>query len=316
MAVSPEGTLFVGTRDNKVYALVDRNKDGVADVTHVVAEGLNSPNGVAYRDGDLYIAEIHRIVKLSNIDKHLFKPPKPSVVFDKLPNKTHHGWRYIRFGPNGWLYVGIGAPCNVCEEKDPRFASIYRLNVTTKVFLPVAKGVRNTVGFDFHPSSQNLWFTDNGRDWLGDDKPPCELNELKKEGEHFGFPFCHGSKVDDPEFSAKKTCKDFKKPVMELGAHVAPLGMRFYTGRMFPARYWNQILVAEHGSWNRSKKVGYRVQLARFVQSGNTYESFIRGWLQPGEKVLGRPVDILVLKDGSVLVSDDYAHAIYRITYQ
>lgn len=312
-----DSVLFVGTRkgDGKVYAVVDTNKDYKGDKLYVLARGLFMPNGVAYKDGDLYIAEVNRVIKLPNILKHLDNPPKPVIIRDDLPDKTHHGWKFIRFGPDGKLYVPIGAPCNVCLEKDRRFATICRMNPDGSYFEIYAEGVRNTVGFDWHPVTRELWFTDNGRDWLGDDLPPDELNRAYKKGLHFGFPFCHGGDIPDPEFGDKRACSEFEPPAMKLGPHVAALGMRFYTGKMFPKEYKHQIFIAEHGSWNRSKKIGYRITLVRL--DGNkavSYEVFAEGWLQ-GEKAWGRPVDVEILPDGSMLISDDRAGAIYRITY-
>ncbi len=313
---SPEGTLFVGTRSKgRVYAVRDDNEDGIADAVHLLAEGLHMPNGVAFRDGSLYIAEVNRILRLDDIENQLEDPPSPVVVRDDLPTETHHGWKFIAFGPDGKLYVPIGAPCNVCDEEDERFSSICRMNADGTEFEVFAHGVRNTVGFDWDPKTGELWFTDNGRDWLGDNSPPDELNHAPEAGLHFGFPYCHGGDRLDPDFGAGRDCDDYRPPAQKLGPHVAALGMRFYDGSSFPSQYQGQIFIAEHGSWNRSSKIGYRIMLVR--RNGNeatTYEPFAEGWLQ-GEDVWGRPVDVLVLPDGSMLVSDDYAGAIYRIQY-
>lgn len=314
MCLSPAGVLYVGTRSvGKVHALRDSDGDGRADERWLVAEGLRSPNGVAWRDGSLFVAEIHRILRFDGIDERLDDPPEPIVVRDDYPKEGHHGWKFIRFDAQGRLLVPVGAPCNLCDPGDP-FAAITRLSADFSEREILARGVRNTVGFDVHPQTGELWFTDNGRDWLGDDAPDDELNRLAREGSHFGYPYCHAGEVLDPEFGAGRSCEDFVAPVGRLGAHVAALGMRFYSGTSFPAEYRGQVFIAEHGSWNRSEKVGYRVSLVRL--SGNevvSHEPFVEGWLQ-GQEAWGRPVDVLVLPDGSLLISDDTAHAIYRVS--
>jgi glucose/arabinose dehydrogenase len=317
MVLSPNGTLFLGTREEgKVYAVLDQNKDGIADEVITISRGLNMPNGVAFRDGALYVAEVNRVIRYDNIENKLRNPPQPVIVNDRFPKDTHHGWKFIRFGPDGMLYVPVGAPCNVCERDDPRYATIMRMKPDGTGLGVFASGIRNTVGFDWHPQTKELWFTDNGRDWLGDDLPPDELNYAAKPGLHFGFPYCHGKNIPDPEYGKKHKCDEFVPPAMELGPHVASLGMRFYTGNMFPAEYENQIFIAEHGSWNRSIPIGYRVSLVRLQNNRVVkYEVFAEGWLQ-GERAWGRPVDVLVMPDGALLVSDDKAGVIYRIIYQ
>jgi len=237
------------------------------------------------------------------------------TVSDRFPSDTQHGWKFIAFGPDGKLYVPVGAPCNICEPDADRYATIMRMNRDGSGLEVYARGVRNSVGFDWDPATGELWFTDNGRDWLGDDAPPDELNRAPKPGMHFGYPYCHGGMIPDPEYGHRRPCHDFTAPEQNLGPHVASLGMRFYTGKMFPPSYRNQIFIAEHGSWNRSSKIGYRVTLVR-LENGKAiaYEPFATGWLQ-GEKAWGRPADVLVMADGSLLVSDDYAGAIYRISY-
>jgi glucose/arabinose dehydrogenase len=277
--------------------------------------GLGVPNGVAFRDGALYVAETGRILRYDSIETRRYRPPKPVVVTDRLPREGHHGWRYIGFGPDGWLYVGSGAPCNVCDPPGELFAAILRVcpeGGRPEVF---ARGVRNTVGFDWHPATHELWFTDNGRVWLGADAPPDELDRAPRAGLHFGFPFCHGGTMLDPDFGSGHRCADYVAPERPLGAHVAALGMRFYTGTMFPPEYRGQIFIAEHGSWNRVIPVGYRITLVR-VQDGRavSYEPFAKGWLRGGS-AWGRPVDLLVLPDGALLVSDDKAGVVYRIAY-
>jgi glucose/arabinose dehydrogenase len=315
MARSPEGILYVGTQGpGKVYALVDRNGDGRADEVHTVASGLNRPNGVAWKDGALYVAEISRILRLDGIDDRLKNPPKPVVVTDAYPKDTHHGWKFIRFGPDGNLYVPVGAPCNICDPENPIYSTITRISPKGGKPEIFAKGIRNTVGFDWHPQTRELWFTENGRDWAGDDSPPDELDHAPKAGLHFGFPYCNAN-TPDKKFGKNRQCSEFVPPAIHLGPHVAALGMRFYTGTMFPEPYRGQIFIAEHGSWNRSEPIGYRVTLVRL--QGNkavSYETFAEGWLTGGA-AWGRPVDVEVLPDGAMLVSDDKAGAIYRIAY-
>jgi glucose/arabinose dehydrogenase len=316
MTLGPGGTLFVGTRTaGNVYAVVDADKDQKADRVVTIARGLEMPNGVAMRDGSLYVAEVSRILRFDNIEASLDKPPAPAVVIDSYPKDRHHGWKFMAFGPDGWLYVPVGAPCNVCERPDPRYSSITRIKPDGSGLEVFASGVRNTVGFDWHPVTKELWFTDNGRDMLGDDLPPDELNVAPAKGLHFGFPYCHAGTVSDPEFGPSRPCAGFTPPARTLGPHVAALGLRFYTGAMFPTSYRNQILIAEHGSWNRSVPIGYRVM--KVTLSGNRvtgYEPFVEGWLQ-GRKAWGRPVDVLVMPDGALLVSDDQAGVIYRVSY-
>lgn len=319
MTLSPNGTVFVGSRKaGKVYALLDKDKDGKAEQVFTLVQGLNEPNGVAFKDGTLYVAEIHRILRFADIENRLSNPPQPQVVTEAYPDKWHHGWKFIAFGPDGKLYVPVGAPCNVCVEDNPIFASITRLDVLQANPKPeiIAKGIRNTVGFTWQPDTQELWFTDNGRDMISDDIPPDELNHLRKVGENFGFPYCHGKNILDPQFGLKKACADYTLPAQELGPHVAALGLRFYTGTQFPEKYRKQLFIAEHGSWNRSTKIGYRVSLVTL--EGNravNYEPFAEGWLKNGD-VSGRPVDVLVMPDGALLISDDFKGAIYRVTYK
>jgi glucose/arabinose dehydrogenase len=319
MALSPNGVLYVGTRgEGKVYALVDENGDYKADRMITIAEDLRMPNGVAWRDGSLYVAEVSRILRFDDIDARLDNPPAPVVIRDDYPTEGHHGWKHIAFGPDGKLYVPVGAPCNTCESEDELYASITRINPDGSDREIVAHGVRNSVGFDWHPETGDLWFTDNGRDMMGDNLPPCELNHLTEAGQHFGYPYLHGNDIWDPEFGKKgKTMNSaFIPPAQELGPHVAPLGLLFYTGDMFPEDYKNQAFIAEHGSWNRSEKIGYRITLVR-LEDGKavSYTPFLTGWLQDNDAVWGRPVDLLQLEDGSVLVSDDHGGVIYRIVY-
>jgi glucose/arabinose dehydrogenase len=314
MALGPPGVVFVGSlAEGKVYAVADG--DGSRRRVHVLASGLNMPSGVAFRDGALYVAAVNRILRLPDVARDLAHPPKPEVVSDAYPSDRHHGWKFLAFGPDGRLYVPVGAPCNVCELPGPLYATITRLDLRGGRPEVVARGVRNSVGFDFHPRTHELWFTDNGRDWLGDDRPPDELNHLTKVGEHFGFPFCHGDGIPDPEQNAGKSCAQFTAPARLLGPHVAAIGMRFYTGTMFPEKYRDSVFIAEHGSWNRSTPVGYRVSFVR-IEGGRatSYEPFAAGWLK-GHTASGRPADVLVMPDGALLVSDDKAGRLYRITY-
>lgn len=317
MVLSPNGVLYVGTRsEGNVYALVDNDKNFKVDDVYTIASGLNMPNGVDMKDGDLYVAEVSRIIKFNNIDDNYKSNPTYEVIKDDFPTDRSHGWKFIKFGPDGKLYVPVGAPCNIClREDDERYASITRMNDDGSEFEVFANGIRNTVGFDWHPNTSELWFTDNGRDMLGDNIPPDELNHAPSIGLHFGYPFLHGKNILDPEFGAQGDTSLYTKPVQELGPHVAALGIEFYTGKMFPAEYQNQIFIAEHGSWNRSDKIGYRISLVRLNGNNSvSYKTFADGWLN-GDTVSGRPVDIELMPDGSMLISDDYADCIYRITF-
>jgi glucose/arabinose dehydrogenase len=315
LTLGPKGTVFVGTQSGSVYAVVDRDHDGVADKVYTIAKGLDMPNGVAVRQGALYVAEVSRVRRYDAIEDHLEAPPAPVTVIDGLPAEHHHGWKFIAFGPDDLLYVTVGAPCNVCESSDPRFASILRFRPDGTPVDTMARGVRNTVGFDWEPGRGTFWFTDNGRDLLGDDVPPDELNRAPVAGRHYGFPACHAGTTVDPVFAKGRDCRMFEPPAIALGPHVAAIGMRFYRGTMFPPEYRGQVFIAEHGSWNRSHKVGYRVSLVR-VKDGQavSYQPFAEGWLQ-GEQAWGRPADVQELPDGSLLVSDEKSGAIYRITY-
>lgn len=326
LCLSPKGTLFVGTREEgSVYALRDTNGDQRADQVFTIARKLNMPNGVALHNGALYVAEVNRILRYDDIEKCIdalargeASCPQPVTVYDKYPTESHHGWKYIAFGPDGKLYIPVGAPCNICESKDPIYASMTRLDVDKPGSKPevIASGIRNSVGFDWHPTTGEMWFTDNGRDMLGDDIPPCELNQITKTGQHYGYPYCHGGTIPDPEFGKNRSCADFVAPVQNLGPHVAPLGLEFYTGKMFPSIYQNQAFIAEHGSWNRSTKIGYRISLVKLDAQGKSlgYSTFAEGWLE-GSEAWGRPVDVEQLPDGSLLISDDQADAVYRVWY-
>lgn len=315
MAVSDSGIVYVGSRKaGKVYALVPRADKQAADVV-TIAEGLENPIGVTLLNGALYVGEISRVIRFDNIDKRYAQKPAYEVVKVNLPNDKWHGEKVIKAGPDGKLYIPVGAPCNICDTDDTKSAKIYRMNADGSQLEEIARGVRNTVGFSFHPSTKQLWFTDNGRDELGDNTPSCELNVLTKFGQHFGFPYCHGGAVPDPEFGKSRSCDEFEAPVAKLGPHVAPLGLTFYTGKQFPEAYRNNLFIAEHGSWNRSTKIGYTVRFITLY--GNKLVSdtaFIDGFLR-GDEVVGRPVDVVTLADGSLLVSDDYGGRIFRVTY-
>jgi glucose/arabinose dehydrogenase len=311
MVMGPKGTLFVGTRfPGTVYAVVDKN--GEREVK-TIAKGLHRSNGVAFKDGALYVAELSRIIRFDDIENRLDNPPQPVVVFDALPKDEPHGWKYMRLGPDGKLYFQIGAPGNIVMPPDTH-AQIVRVDPKTGVLETVAKGVRNSVGMDFHPVTKQLWFTNNGRDWVDDEKPQDTLHRLTAVGQHFGYPYCHQGDFLDPEFGKGRSCGEFVPPAAKLGPHVAALGMRFYTGTQFPAEYRNNIFIAEHGSWNRTKKTGYNVSRAVVDGGGKVtkVEPFVEGWLQ-GDKFWGRPADVFMLPDGSLLVSDDVAGAIFRV---
>lgn len=316
LALGANGTVFVGTRsEGDVYALVDEDRDGRAEQVVKIASGLNSPNGVAFRDGALYVAEINRILRYDAIESHLKNPPKPVVVSDRLPNDRHHGWKFIAFGPDGKLYVPVGAPCNICEPNPDRHALMLRMNADGSNMEVFARGIRNSVGFDWDPRTGELWFNEHGRDWLGDDLPSDELNHAPKAGLHFGYPYCHQGDTPDPEFGHLRKCAAFTPPALKQGGHVAPDGLRFYTGKQFPVEYRNRIFIAQHGSWNRSEKSGYRVMMVGLKDNKvDSYEVFAEGWKQ-GADVWGRPVDLLVMPDGALLISDDQADAVYRVTY-
>ena len=315
MALGPNGTVFAGSmEDGNVYAVIDRDKDNKAEEVVKIAQGLNMPSGIAVQNGSLYVAEVWRVTRYDNIESQLKNPPKPTVVNDKFPRDGHHGWKFIAFGPDGLLYVPIGVPCNICRPS-AQYGTINRMNPDGSGLEIFASGIRNTVGFDWHPQTKELWFTENGRDGMGDNVPPDELNYAPRKGMHFGYPDCHGGTIQDPDVG-KEPCSKFTPPAIKLGPHVAAIGMRFYTGTMFPPEYRNQIFIAEHGSWNRSTPIGYRISLVRL--EGNMavkYEPFAEGWLQ-GSSAWGRPADVLVMPDGALLVSDDEADVIYRIAYK
>jgi glucose/arabinose dehydrogenase len=333
LALSPDGTLFVGNRgEDKVYAIQDINGDWKADKKYVIASGLTMPNGVAFKDGNLYVGERSKLWKFSNIESRLSNPPTPELIYDDLPKDNHHGWKYIAFGPDGKLYVPVGAPCNICESQptipgspNVHYAGIMRMNDDGSDREVYVDGVRNTVGFTWHPTTGEMWFTDNGRDNIGDgdqsitdNSPPCELNRVTAQGQHFGYPYCHAGTILDPQFGDGKDCGDYVSPAQNLGPHVAPLGLKFGTGGNFPESYTNKIFIAEHGSWNRSTKIGYQVSLVTESNGvGQSYDTFASGWLDDAtQNAWGRPVDLIFAEDGSMLLSDDYSGTVYRIWYE
>ena len=320
LAYAGDGLVFVGTRnEGRVYAAHDTDGDGRADRTYVLDTGLTMPNGVALKDGHLYVATVNEVLRYRDIRDRLEAPGEPEVVFADYPTDEHHGWKYIAFGPDGKLYIPVGAPCNICKS-DEIYATITRLDVDDASAKPeiVAEGVRNSVGFAWHPTSGEMYFTDNGRDMLGDDVPPCELNRVTAAGQHFGYPYCHGGTIADPEFGDQRACGEFRRPTQNLGAHVAPLGIEFATPERF-GELAGQALIAEHGSWNRTVPDGYRLVRVPLDDAGEGagYEVFLDGWLDDagtkGATAWGRPVDLEWLPDGSLLVSDDMAGAIYRV---
>lgn len=320
MTLSPSGTLYVGTRsEGKVYALKDLDNDYKIDTVFTLMEDANLPNGVAFNDGDLYVAEVDRILRFDDIESKLDNPGEPTVINNEYPGIKHHGWKYIAFGPDDKLYIPVGAPCNICESEEDIFNSITRINKDGSNLEIIQKGVRNTVGFTWHPITNDLWFTDNGRDNMGDDKPSCELNTATSDGLHFGYPYCHQGDLLDPEFGKEKNCSDYEAPIEKLNPHSAPLGLEFVNTTMFPNNLSNTVIIAEHGSWNRSAKIGYRLSQISIDENGKSkgYENFASGWLnEDTDEAWGRPVDVEWLNDGSLLVSDDFADVIYRIVYK
>jgi glucose/arabinose dehydrogenase len=318
LALADDGTVYVGTMtEGKVYALQDKDGDGYAETVKTIAQGLNVPNGVAWYQGDLYVAELHRIIKIKDVAHHLDGGATFEAVYSCFPNEKHHGWKYLRVGPDHKLYVPVGAPCNICFSSNEVFASLTRMDLDGSHFEIYAKGLRNSVGFDWLPGTGELYATDNGRDYLGNDVPSDELNHVSRAAQHFGYPWCHGGDISDPEYGKQHACTEFAPPAWKFPAHVAPLGIHFYQGKQFPVSYQGQLFVAQHGSWNREQPQGYRVVLVRF-QAGKPVsdEIFASGWLHADGKITGRPVDILEMPDGALLVSDDLAGAVYRIGYR
>ncbi len=313
MRQGDKGTVFVSSLfvAGKIYAVVDRG--GKREVK-TIAEKLFLPNGIEFHKGALYVATPKDLTRYDDIEAKLDNPPKPVMVYDKFPGDVPHGWKFIKVGPDGKLYFPVGGPCNICDPSD-KYAKIFRMNLDGTGVESVVKGMRNTVGFDWHPKTKELWFGDNGRDWLSEDLPNCELNRVTKVGQHFGFPYCHQGNFADPQFGWGKKCEDYVKPALLLGPHVAPLGMRFYSGKMFPAKYQNAIFLTRHGPWNRTQKYAADVVAVFIDAKGNArMEPFLTGLVE-NNQYLGRPADVMVMKDGSLLVSDDHNGAIYRVSY-
>ena len=315
LALGDQGTVFAGSnKAGTVYAVVDGDSNYLADGTYVVASGLQLSAGVEFRFGSLYVGALDQILRYDDIESSLDQPPPPEVITSTLPDRTHHGKRYLRFGPDDFLYFGVGAPCNVCLE--PGFGQIRRMYADGSGEEVFVSGVRNSVGIVFNPADGSMWFTDNGRDMLGDDIPSDELNHVTQAGQDFGFPYCHQGDLLDPQFGEGKSCADYTPPAVMMGPHVAALGLAFNNGDMFPAEYRGALFIARHGSWNRSEKIGYDLAVVRFDAEGQPLEAevFASGWLQ-GQSAWGRPADVMQLPDGSLLVSDDAADVIYRISY-
>jgi glucose/arabinose dehydrogenase len=310
-----KGTIFVSSLfvAGKIYAIVE--KGGKREVKTILS-GLELPSGIEFHKGALYVATPKKIVRYDNIEDKLDSLPQPVDVYTNLPGDIPHGWKYLRFGPDGKLYVPVGGPCNICQPDPEKYAQIFRINADGSGREIVARGVRNSVGFDFHPRTKELWFTDNQRDWLSEDMPLDELNRVKNPGkDHFGFPFCHSGIMADPEFGWGKSCADYVKPAVTLGPHAAPLGMKFYTGSRFPAKYRGQIFIARHGPWNRTKKYAdVAVAYLNADSQVTRVEPFLTGWVKDNQYV-GRPIDIMQMPDGSLLVSDDHNGALYRVSY-
>ena len=319
------GFIIVGSKNgDKIFALNDINNDGAAEEKILLASGLQNPTGVSFYKGDLYFSEIDKVWIIEDIDSWLSSDqenlPERSIFMDDLPSETWHGFKYLDFGPDGNLYIPVGVPCNICLEpqtKDKRFAAIHKYQ--DGKLITVADGVRNSVGFDWHPVTKKLYFSDNGRDWLGDDSPSCELNVVDKEGSFYGYPYKHAKNVIDPEFGKliPNLDKQLIDPIAELGPHVAPLGIAFYDNLKFPEKYRNSLFIALHGSWNRSKKSGYKVIFVKLDEDGNyiSMEDFISGWLND-QSAWGRPVSPFIMSDGSMLVSDDKYNVIYKVQYK
>ena len=315
MVRGDNGTIFAGSRRaGKLWAVTDTDGDQRAEQVRLIDEGLNMPSGVEFRDGSLYVGAVDRILRYDNIENLLAQPPEPVVVTAVLPDKTHHGWKYLRFGPDGKLYIPVGIPCNICDEEG--FGEIRRMNPDGSAMDTFAKGVRNSVGLAFHPENGQLWFTENGKDMMGDDIPADELNHAPHAGMHFGIPYCHQGDLPDNEFGTGRDCKNYTPPVAKLEAHGAALGLVFYNGDMFPGEYKNRLFITQHGSWNRTEKIGYQILMMDVGSEGTVLSRrvFASGWLQ-GQQAWGRPNDVLVMPDGALLVSDDLANVIYRISY-
>lgn len=314
MAQTESGLLFVGTmpRRGSIYAV----DPAIPDEPIEVATGLTMPTGLALLNGDLYVAAHNRILMYEDIEENYKESPEPIIISNDLPTETHHGWKYLSVGPDRFLYFNVGAPCNICLREEEIFASIVKMDPESGDSSVFVHGVRNSVGSAWHPITKKMWFSDNGGDWLGDDIPPEEINVVDQPGSHYGYPYVHGDSYADPTYSEQQP-DDFEyvKPVVNIQAHSAALGIAFYTGTQFPEKYKNALFIAEHGSWNRSSKVGYRVSVVLFVGDKPIYKPFIDIWLD-GEQVSGRPNDVLVANDGSLFISNDGAGKIYQVRHK
>jgi glucose/arabinose dehydrogenase len=312
MREGDKGTVFVSSLfvAGKIYAVT--SKGGKREVK-TIAEKLFLPNGIEFHKGSLYVATPKDLTRYDNIEANLDNPPKPVMVYDQFPGDVPHGWKFIKVGPDGKMYFPVGAPCNICEPSE-KYSRIFRMNLDGSGVEPVVFGMRNTVGFDWHPKTKELWFGDNQRDWLSEDMPLDELNRVSKKGQHFGFPYCHSGIMADPEHGWGKSCKDYVAPALTIGPHAAPLGMRFYNGKMFPEKYRNAIFLTRHGPWNRTQK--YADVVAVFIDGKGKarMEPFLTGLVE-NNTYLARMADVMVMKDGSLLVSDDHNGAIYRVSY-
>jgi glucose/arabinose dehydrogenase len=312
--IGDKGTVFVSTRlADKIYAITDKN--GKREVK-VLYTGLYRPNGIALHNGTLYIAELSQISKVDDIENHLGNPPKLQVIYNDLPKDEPHGWKFLAVGPDKRLYFNIGAPCNICMPPETN-AQLRSIKLDGSDAQVIARGIRQVVGMDWNPQSKKLYFTENQRDWMSEDTPQDKLDRLDHPGkDNFGFPYCHQGNIADPEFGWGHDCSEFTQPIALLGPHSAPLGMRFYTGHMFPAEYHNQILIARHGSWNRTRKFGGDIVVATLDKNGDvkSIKPFITGFLQNNNYV-ARPADLEIMKDGSLLISDDFNGAVYRVSY-
>ncbi|MCZ6890074.1 MAG: PQQ-dependent sugar dehydrogenase [Gammaproteobacteria bacterium] len=312
MAETESGLVFVGTRRAKKIYAVDPRKTP-AEVT-TIASGLTLPSGIALVGNDLYVGALNVILRYPDAESRFRLGLTPEIVTESLPKNRWHGWRHLSTGPDGYLYVAVGAPCNVCKRSDPRFGSILRMDPATGDATVYARGIRNTVGMDWHPDTHELWFSDNGADNLGDDVPPDEINHVEAAASHFGFPYVHAGTILDSKFGKDASADEFVPPIVKIQAHSAALGIAFYSGEQFPESYRGALFIAEHGSWNRSSKVGYRVSVVKFIDQMPVYEPFVTGWLV-GKKNWGRPADVIAARDGSLLISEDQDGVIYRVRY-
>jgi glucose/arabinose dehydrogenase len=316
MALGDNGKVYIGTRAiGRVYEVTDNGKERTS---RVVVDKLVQPAGVAFNNGSLYVMAIDKVLRFDGIDKNASVTPVDLTAKFNLPPNQHHNWKYIAFGPDGKLYVPFGAPCNICEPPTAEYAQIRRYNPDGSGMEVLATGVRNSVGFDWHPTTKQLWFTNHGRDWMGDNTPNDTLNLMSKTGLNFGFPYCHQGNLPDNLITKANACQGVEQPVALMGPHVATMGIKFYTGNMFPPEYKNAALIARKGSWNRNQKVGFDVVMVKAGNDGKNPKitPFITGFMNPADQSFwGRPAYLMQMSDGSMLVSDEQLGAIYRVTY-